>query len=307
MSGTARKQVCIIGLGKMGQGIARRLSGAGYTVVGYDADSEVRRSVEQMGIAVTESVVEAAAAVDSPRVVWLMVPAGETTQAVISDLLDQLSRGDVLIDGGNSNYRDSRRHATELARRGISFLDVGTSGGVAGEQRGYCLMIGGAEDAVKTAADIFDALAFHGRSGWTHVGPNGAGHFVKMIHNGIEYGMMQALAEGFALLDAKSELDLDPAKIAELWRNGSIVSSTLLDHVSTALGSDASLSDIPPHVSDSGEGRWTVAEAIDLDIPAPVITLALLQRFQSRMDDSYADRLLAAMRLGFGGHQPKLH
>jgi 6-phosphogluconate dehydrogenase len=235
-----------------------------------------------------------------------MVPAGDATEQVVLEMAVLLSPGDVLIDGGNSNYRDSVRRAEVLATDGIHFLDVGTSGGIGGEERGYCLMVGGDATAANRLADLFEALAYSGSDGWKHVGPRGAGHFVKMIHNGIEYGMMQALAEGFALLDAKSDMDLDLAAISDLWRHGSIVSSRLLDHVTESLSADAGLSNVSAYVADSGEGRWTVQEAVDLSVPAPVITLALLQRFASRVDDSFANRLLSAMRLGFGGHQPKL-
>ena len=300
------RPIGVVGLGKMGLGIARRLRTHGYDVTGFDRDSAARSGAVDSGIVVTESVGEVVAGLDAPRTVWLMVPAGTATEEVVLEMAGQLSKGDLLIDGGNSYYRDSMRRAEVLAAKGILFLDAGTSGGVAGEQRGYCVMVGGAGESVERAVGIFDALAFDGRAGWRHVGPSGAGHFVKMIHNGIEYGMMQAFAEGFALLEAKSDMDLDLAEISDLWRHGSIVSSGLLDHAKEALSGDASLSHVSPYVADSGEGRWTVQEAVDLAVPAPVITLALLQRFGSRIDDSFADRLLAAMRLGFGGHQPKL-
>ncbi len=298
-------RIGVIGLGKMGLGISRRLAARGYGVVGFDRDPAVREKTASMA-SVAESVKEVVAALEPPRTVWMMVPAGDATEEVVVELSALLTEGDTLVDGGNSYYRDSIRRGEILADHGVAFLDVGTSGGLAGEHRGYCLMVGGEAAAVDRSAKIFEALAADGLEGWSHVGPGGAGHFVKMIHNGIEYGMMQALAEGFALLEARSDLDLDLAGVAELWRHGSIVSSTLLDHVSSALSADASLAGTPPHVADSGEGRWTVAEAIDLNVPAPVITLALLQRFRSRIDDSFADRLLAAMRLGFGGHQPRL-
>jgi len=288
----------------MGLGISRRLRRHGYAVTGFDRDAAARSGAQDSGVHVAESVEDVVAALDPPRTIWLMVPAGAPTDAVVRQLSPSLARGDLMIDGGNSNYHDSIRRAKNLADDGILFLDVGTSGGIGGEDRGYCLMAGGPAKGIERAADIFSALAADGRSGWAHVGPNGAGHFVKMIHNGIEYGMMQAFAEGFALLEAKSEMDLDLAKVSELWRHGSIVSSTLLDHVSHALSADTRLSDLSTHVADSGEGRWTVQEAVDLSVPAPVITMALLQRFGSRIDDSFANRLLSAMRLGFGGHKP---
>jgi 6-phosphogluconate dehydrogenase len=302
---TLARAIGVVGLGKMGLGIARRLRTHGYDVTGFDRDSAARSGAADSGIVVTESVEEVVAGLDAPRTVWLMVPAGAATEEVVLEMAVHLSEGDLLVDGGNSYYRDSMRRAEVLASDGIRFLDVGTSGGVGGEQRGYCLMVGGAGEAVDRAVEVFDALAFDGRVGWTHIGPSGSGHFVKMIHNGIEYGMMQALAEGFALLEARSDMDLDLAEVSEVWRHGSIVSSTLLDHVTEALSADA-LSNVSPYVADSGEGRWTVQEAVDLAVPAPVITLALLQRFRSQIDDSFADRLLSAMRLGFGGHQPKL-
>lgn len=303
---TPARAIGVVGLGKMGLGIARRLRTHGYDVTGFDRDAAARSDAADSGIVVSESVEEVVAGLDAPRTIWLMVPAGAATEEVVLEMAAHLSKGDLLIDGGNSNYKDSMRRAEVLATDGIPFLDVGTSGGVGGEQRGYCIMVGGTAEAVDGAAEIFDALASDGRAGWSHVGPSGSGHFVKMIHNGIEYGMMQALAEGFALLEARSDMDLDLADISELWRHGSIVSSTLLDHVTEALSADVRLSNVSPFVSDSGEGRWTVQEAVDLAVPAPVITLALLQRFGSRIDDSFADRLLSAMRLGFGGHQPKL-
>ena len=296
----------VIGLGKMGLGIARRLTTHGIEVTGFDRDAAARSAAADSGISIAESVKEVVAALEPPRTVWLMVPAGEPTETVVLEMKALLSPGDILIDGGNSNYRDSIRRAEVLASDGIRFLDIGTSGGVGGEERGYCLMVGGDAESVDRLSELFGVLAHGGRDGWKHVGPSGAGHFVKMIHNGIEYGMMQALAEGFALLEAKSDMDLDLAAISELWRHGSIVSSRLLDHVTEALSADAGLSNVTAYVSDSGEGRWTVQEAVDLAVPAPVITLALLQRFASRIDDSFANRLLSSMRLGFGGHQPKL-
>lgn len=301
---TPARTIGVVGLGKMGLGIARRLEAAGHAVTGFDPDAAARSGAADAGITVTGSPEEVVAGLVPPRTVWLMVPAGAATDEAVRTLAGCLSGGDLLIDGGNSNYRESMRRAELLAGDGIAFLDVGTSGGLAGAGRGYCIMVGGAAETVERAAGVFDALACDGRAGWAHVGPNGAGHFVKMIHNGIEYGMMQAFAEGFALLDAKADMDLDLAAIAELWKHGSIVSSTLLDHAAAALAADPRLSQASPRVADSGEGRWTVQEAADLSVPAPVITLALIQRFRSRVDDSYADRLLSAMRLGFGGHKP---
>ncbi len=303
---TPARAIGVVGLGKMGMGIARRLRDQGYAVTGFDPDETARAQAAEAQIGIAESIKEVVAALGTQCTVWLMVPPGSATEEAVAEARIALSRGDVLIDGGNSNYRDSMRRAEVLNRDGINFLDVGTSGGVGGEERGYCLMVGGGSEAVDRVAPVFDSLAFGGTNGWKHVGYSGSGHFVKMIHNGIEYGMMQALAEGFALMEAKADMELDLSGISELWRHGSIVSSRLLDHVTEALSADDRLSNVSDYVSDSGEGRWTVEEAVDLAVPAPVITMALLQRFRSRIDDSFADRLLSAMRLGFGGHQPKL-
>jgi 6-phosphogluconate dehydrogenase len=234
-----------------------------------------------------------------------MVPAGEPTEATVTALGDRLSHGDIVIDGGNSNYKDSIRRASVLAERGIHFLDVGTSGGIWGLAEGYSLMIGGNASAVMKLRPIFETLAPAPDRGWGHVGPSGAGHFVKMVHNGIEYGLMEAYAEGFSILRHKTEFDLDLPAVAELWRHGSVVRSWLLDLTARALAEDPSLKGVAPYVSDSGEGRWTVSEAIDLDVPAPVITLALIQRLRSRDEESFADRLLAALRNQFGGHAVK--
>ena len=234
-----------------------------------------------------------------------MVPAGQTTDDTIQKLSNLLSKGDIVIDGGNSNYKDSIRHAALLESKGIEFLDCGTSGGVWGISEGYSLMIGGKPEVVERMRPIFETLAPGKDQGWGRVGPHGAGHFVKMIHNGIEYGMMQALAEGFNIMKAKKEFNLNLDEIAEIWRYGSVVRSWLLDLTAIALKDDPTLSDIAPWVADSGEGRWTVAEAIDHDVPAPIITLALQMRFVSRDDENYSARLLAAMRNQFGGHAVK--
>jgi len=240
-----------------------------------------------------------------PRAVWVMVPAGEPTEQTVRALTELLSQGDTIIDGGNSNYKESVRRAAMVAERGMHFVDVGTSGGIWGITEGYALMIGGSEGPVERLRPIFETLAPAKDMGWGHVGPSGAGHFTKMIHNGIEYGMMQAYAEGFSILKHKKEFDFDLSQIAELWRHGSVVRSWLLDLTARALHDDQSLSNIAPYVTDSGEGRWTVTEAIDLDVPAPVITLALLQRLRSRDSESYTDRLLSALRNQFGGHAVK--
>jgi 6-phosphogluconate dehydrogenase len=234
-----------------------------------------------------------------------MVPSGEPTDSTISQLAALLSPGDTIIDGGNSNYKASIQRSAALASSGVTFVDVGTSGGVWGLSEGYALMIGGEEASVARLHPIFETLAPAADRGWARVGPSGAGHFTKMVHNGIEYGMMQAYAEGFSILQHKTELSLDLAQIAEVWRHGSVVRSWLLDLTARALSDNPTMTGIAPYVSDSGEGRWTVAEAIDLDVPAPVITLSLLQRLRSRDTDSYADKLLSAMRHQFGGHAVK--
>jgi 6-phosphogluconate dehydrogenase len=234
-----------------------------------------------------------------------MLPAGEPTKTYIYTLAELLSHGDAVIDGGNSNYKDTMRRAAELKERGIDFVDVGTSGGIWGLTEGYSLMIGGSSEVVERLRPIFESLAPGPDRGWGHVGPNGAGHFVKMVHNGIEYGMMQAYAEGFEIMKSKQDFSLDLQQIAEIWRYGSVVRSWLLDLTAEALKEDQDLSGIEGWVADSGEGRWTVTDAIDLDVPAPVITLSLLMRFVSRQEDSYAAKLLAAMRQQFGGHAVK--
>ena len=288
----------MIGLGRMGANMAQRLARGGHEVVAFDADAKARAA---HGTAV-DSLKAVVAALPAPRVLWMMVPAGDATESTKAALASLLSAGDTIIDGGNSNYKDTQRRAKELADRNIHYVDCGTSGGVWGLENGYSLMVGGDEAVVERLRPVFEALAPAKDRGWGRVGPSGAGHFTKMIHNGIEYGLMQAYAEGFSILEHKKDLDLDLHGIAEIWRHGSVVRSWLLDLTSAALKDNPEMSGIAPHVSDSGEGRWTVQEAIDLDVPAPVITLALLARLRSRDDQSYADRLLAAMRRQFGGH-----
>jgi len=288
----------MIGLGRMGANMAQRLARGGHEVVAFDADAKAR---EAHGKAV-DSLEAVVAALPAPRVLWMMVPSGDATESTQAGLASLLSAGDTIIDGGNSNYRDTQRRAKQLAGRGIHYVDCGTSGGVWGLENGYSLMIGGDAAVVERLRPIFEALAPAKDRGWGRVGPSGAGHFTKMIHNGIEYGLMQAYAEGFSILEHKKDLDLDLHGIAEIWRHGSVVRSWLLDLTSAALKDNPGMSGIAPHVSDSGEGRWTVQEAIDLDVPAPVITLSLLARLRSRDGESYADRLLAAMRQQFGGH-----
>ncbi len=298
-------ELAMIGLGKMGLNMATRLVRGGHQVVGYARREESVQAAIKNGAQGARSLEELVSKLKAPRVIWVMVPAGQTTDDTIEKLSKLLENGDTVIDGGNSNYKDTIRHAGVLEAKGINFLDSGTSGGVWGLEEGYSLMIGGQAKVVERMRPIFETLAPAADKGWGHVGPHGAGHYVKMVHNGIEYGMMQALAEGFNIMKAKQEFGLDLANISEIWRYGSVVRSWLLDLTAIALKSDPTLSDIEPWVADSGEGRWTVAEAIDHDIPAPVITLALQMRFVSRDDENYSARLLAAMRNQFGGHAVK--
>jgi 6-phosphogluconate dehydrogenase len=294
-------ELAMIGLGRMGANMAERLVRGGHTVIGYDRDTAaVARAVER-GASGAASPADLLGRLTAPRAVWLMVPA-RAVDATIDELVPRLAAGDVVIDGGNSNYRDSQRRAPALAAGGLHLVDAGTSGGIWGLAEGYSLMVGGDDAVVQRLRPIFETLAPAPDRGWGHVGPSGAGHFVKMIHNGIEYGMMQAYAEGFAILDAKREFRFDLARIAEIWRHGSVVRSWLLDLTAAALAREPGLARVSPWVADSGEGRWTVAEAIDLDVPAPVITLALQQRLRSRLENPFADRVLAVLREQFGGH-----
>jgi 6-phosphogluconate dehydrogenase len=295
-------QLAMIGLGRMGANMAQRLARGGHDVVGFDPAEEARERAASAGIRTAGSPEALVALLDAPRAVWMMVPAGDVVDATIAALRPLLSPGDILVDGGNSYYRDSQRRADALHAQGIAYLDVGTSGGVWGLDEGYSLMVGGDASASARLSPLFATLAPAVDRGWGHVGPSGAGHFAKMIHNGIEYGLMQAYAEGFAILERKHELVPDVARIAEIWRHGSVVRSWLLDLVADALQRNPHLEGIAPYVPDSGEGRWTVAEAIGLDVAAPVITQSLIERLRSREDDAYADRLLAAMRNAFGGH-----
>jgi 6-phosphogluconate dehydrogenase len=298
-------EIGMIGLGKMGANMTVRLLKGGHSVVAHDRNpANVEQAVSE-GALGAEALADLVSKISPPRAVWVMVPAGDPTEAVIEDLAELLESGDTVIDGGNSNYKDSMRRADELAEKGISFVDVGTSGGVWGLTEGYSMMVGGAPEAVTRLQPIFETLAPGTDKGWGHVGPSGSGHYVKMVHNGIEYGLMQAYAEGFEILEQKTEFKLDLHQVAEIWRYGSVVRSWLLDLTANALEEDASLSEIRGWVADSGEGRWMVADAIDLDVPAPVITLSLLMRFISRQDESYAAKLLAAMRNQFGGHAVK--
>ncbi|MFB0537292.1 MAG: phosphogluconate dehydrogenase (NAD(+)-dependent, decarboxylating) [Anaerolineae bacterium] len=296
--------IAVIGLGKMGANMARRLARDGHRVVAYNRTPEKAYALadEEPNVVAVTPLEEVAAQLTPPRAAWVMVPAGDATEQTVDALLDILSPGDTIIDGGNSNYKDTMRRAAKAANRGLHFIDVGTSGGVWGLAEGYSMMIGGEKGVVERLRPVFETLAPAPDKGWGYVGPSGAGHFVKMVHNGIEYGVMEAYAEGFEILKAKQDFNLDLHRVAEIWRYGSVIRSWLLDLTAAALAEDQDLSDIKGWVSDSGEGRWTVAEAIDEDVPAPVITLALVMRFVSRQEESYAAKLLAAMRNQFGGH-----
>ena len=294
--------LAIIGLGKMGMNMATRLVRGGHRVVGYARTAATVEEAIQNGAEGAHSLEEVVSKLKAPRVTWLMVPAGKVTDDTVEHLSTLLEKGDIVIDGGNSNYKDSIRHAALLESKGIEFVDSGTSGGIWGLKEGYSLMIGGKPDVVENVRPIFETLAPAPDKGWGHVGPHGAGHYVKMIHNGIEYGMMQAFAEGFSIMRARKELELDLAQISHIWQHGSVVRSWLLDLAARALDEDPTLAAIKPWVADSGEGRWTVFESIDLDVPAPIITLALQARFASRDAENYTARLLAALRNQFGGH-----
>jgi len=320
-------KLAMIGLGRMGGAMARRLMRGGHECVVFDRGADKVRVLEGEGAIGAESLADAVAKLEAPRIVWVMVPAGEPTAAAVNDLAALLSPGDVVIDGGNSFWKDDLLRARALAEKGIHYLDVGVSGGVWGLERGYCLMIGGSREVSERLDPIFATLApgeggvarTDGREGalsraergYAHVGPNGAGHFVKMVHNGIEYGLMQAYAEGFDILKnagsnakpAEERLTLDVPEIAEVWRRGSVVSSWLLDVAAGALARDGELGTYSGYVADSGEGRWTLAAAMEGETPATVLAAALFARFRSRQEDSFADKLLSAMREGFGGHK----
>ena len=292
----------MIGLGRMGGNMTQRLLKGGHRVVAYDPDAGARRAAQNAGADGAGSIAEVAAMLAAPRAVWVMVPAGDVTDATIDELAEALEAGDAIIDGGNSNYKQTIRRAAAVKARGIEMLDSGTSGGVWGLTEGYSLMVGGDAAAFARLEPIFQTLAPSADSGYGRVGPSGAGHFVKMVHNGIEYGMMQAFAEGFELMEAKGELELDLAQIAEIWRYGSVVRSWLLDLTAAALDESGDLAGIQAYVEDSGEGRWTVEESIELAVPIPVIAASLQARFRSRQSEPFGAKLLAAMRNQFGGH-----
>ena len=292
----------MIGLGRMGGNMVQRLLLGGHRIVTYDRSAEAVSTLQSEGAEGASSLSDLVAKLAAPRAVWIMVPQGQPTEDTIDSLIPLLASGDTILDGGNANYKDSMRRAEKLAGHGLDFMDVGTSGGIWGLAEGYSLMVGGQVETFQRLEPIFQTLAPAPDQGYSHVGPVGAGHFVKMVHNGIEYGLMQSYAEGFEIMEAKKEFGLDLRQIAETWRFGSVVRSWLLDLAVLALKEDPNLESLQAYVDDSGEGRWTVQESIDLAVPAPVITLSLQQRFRSRQVQPYGARMLAALRQQFGGH-----
>jgi 6-phosphogluconate dehydrogenase len=289
----------MVGLGRMGGNMAARLVRGDHQVVGYARSRESRDAAAAGGAEAVESLEALVAALEPPRVVWCMVPAGQPTEQVVTTLADALAGGDVVVDGGNSNFTDSVRRAALLKERGVAFVDAGVSGGIWGLKEGYCMMLGGEAESIERLRPVLDALA--PPDGWAHVGAHGAGHFVKMVHNGVEYGILQAYGEGFEIMKA-SVFDLDLGQVAEVWRRGSVVRSWLLDLLASALERDPGLEQVAGYVEDSGEGRWTVLAAMDEDVPAPVTALSLFARFASRQDESFAAKVIAALRREFGGH-----
>ncbi|MSR84789.1 MAG: decarboxylating 6-phosphogluconate dehydrogenase [Candidatus Latescibacteria bacterium] len=298
-------QLGMIGLGRMGGNMTTRLLQGGHQLVAFDPNPEAVKTAAASGARPATSIEDLVGQLQAPRAVWVMVPSGDATEKTVQTLAGLLAKGDTIIDGGNSNYKDTVRRGAELEAKGLHYVDVGTSGGIWGLKEGYSLMVGGEKAAVEHLRPLFETLAPAADRGWGRVGPSGAGHFTKMVHNGIEYGMMQSYAEGFAIMKKKEAFHLNLHQISQIWQHGSVVRSWLLDLTVDALAHDQDLKDIAPYVSDSGEGRWTVAEAIELDVAAPVITLSLITRLRSRDSESYADRLLAAMRNQFGGHAIK--
>jgi 6-phosphogluconate dehydrogenase len=293
----------LVGLGRMGANMARRLRRGGISLIAWNRNATVTEALaRETGLVGVANITELVARLPAPRVIWLMLPAGEVTEQHLTQIMPLLAAGDLVVDGANSYYKDSVRRAGLLAERGVQFVDAGVSGGVWGLENGYALMLGGEVKSIALLRPVIEALAPAPDRGWLHCGPGGSGHFVKMIHNGIEYGMMQAYAEGFALMKARADFRLDLAAIAEMWRHGSVVRSWLLDLTADFLARDQELTDIAPVVADSGEGRWTALEAVEQGVPAPVMSLALMMRFASQGRADYADKLLAMMRRGFGGH-----
>jgi 6-phosphogluconate dehydrogenase len=298
-------EIGLIGLGKMGGNMAERLRLGGHKVVGFDFSAEAVKKLTDAGSVGVNSLEDLVKNLQAPRAIWIMVPAGDPVDQTIAKLKPMMQAGDIFIDGGNSNYKDSMRRHDELKKEGFEFVDVGTSGGIWGITEGYSMMVGGDEPVVEHLRPIFETLAPGKDQGWGRTGPSGAGHFVKMVHNGIEYGLMQAYAEGFSIMKAKESLGLDLEQIAEIWRYGSVVRSWLLDLTADALKKNPTLDGLEAYVTDSGEGRWTVFEAIDLNVSAPVITESLIRRLRSREDNNFTDRMLSVMRNEFGGHAVK--
>jgi 6-phosphogluconate dehydrogenase len=298
-------QLGLIGLGKMGGNMAERLRLAGHQVVGFDFNADAVAKLTASGNVGASTLEEMAGKLEGRKAIWIMVPQGKPVDDTIAKLEPLLNPGDILIDGGNSNYKDTMRRHDEIAKKHFNFVDCGTSGGIWGLKEGYSMMIGGDKEPVEYLRPIFEALAPAKDQGWGHVGPGGAGHFVKMVHNGIEYGMMQAYAEGFTIMESKKELGLDLTQIAQIWRYGSVVRSWLLDLAADALTKNPTLDGLEAFVEDSGEGRWTVIEAIDLNVSAPIITESLMRRIRSREQNNFTDRMLAVMRNEFGGHAVK--
>ena len=298
-------QLGLIGLGKMGGNMAERLRLGGHQVVGFDLNADAVKKLTESGNVGASTLEELVNKLEGRRAIWIMVPQGAPVDETIAKLEPLLNKGDILIDGGNSYYKDSARRHKEVTAKGFDFLDVGTSGGVWGLKAGYSMMIGGEKETVEYLRPIFETLAPGKDKGWGYVGPGGSGHFVKMVHNGIEYGLMQAYAEGFTVLEKKEEFNLDLPQIAEIWRYGSVVRSWLLDLTADALAGNPTLDGLQAYVVDSGEGRWTVFEAIDLNVSAPVITESVIRRIRSREENNFTDRMLAIMRNEFGGHEVK--
>jgi 6-phosphogluconate dehydrogenase len=296
-------RVAMIGLGKMGGNMTARLLKRRHEVVAYDRTPDAVSRATALGARGATDLASIVTQLDAPRVIWIMVPAGAPVDETIDALVPRLSKGDVIIDGGNSRFHDTLRRGRALAERGIEFVDAGTSGGIWGKENGYCLMVGGSARAVKICEPLFTALAQEG--GYAHVGPSGAGHYVKMVHNGIEYALLQGYAEGFEILHASKDFKLDLHQIAAVWNHGSVVRSWLNELAERAFARDASLSALRGYVEDSGEGRWTVQEATDLNVPAPVIALSLIMRLRSRQEDSFGAKVIAALRNEFGGHAVK--
>ena len=295
----------MVGLGKMGANMAERLLRGDHHVTGFDPNADARKALEGKGGASADSLAALVKSLPAPRVVWMMVPSGKVTDDTVDALLPLLAQGDTVIDGGNSNYKDTLRRAKLYAEHGLGYVDCGTSGGVWGLKEGYSMMVGGDEKLVASLKPIFETLAPGKDKGWGRVGPVGSGHFTKMVHNGIEYGLMQAYAEGFSILQHKQEFNLDLHQVGEIWRYGSVVRSWLLELTTDALGKNPTMDGVAPYVVDSGEGRWTVAAALELDVPAPIITASLIERLRSRDSDSFTDKLLSSMRNEFGGHAMK--